>query len=418
MARTFSTLSLAAAMTALAAPALAQETSEEGELLRSIIIVEQDQPGDVRAYVVLDLSEQVADAVSVSTALANTASGTVSNGDVDFEARQTADGDVTAINRLTGSTVTDTALAATTAYGNAASGGTSSGESRYLADQTMRGDVRARTLFRIDEAGVIAGATTAYANVSSPTVAGGANYAYSEQRSEGSVRAVTDAELRRNGGPSSFVTSAGGNTMSSVSENATVINGAVQLTGDATNILARTRVHTADGQDLTAIAAAQGNSASLHNRAGYASLGEIDAPVYQGNGAAVDAVAYVSLDDWAGFATISAYGVGNSAHVANTISDTTLFVNQENTGAITSLAGFTGESTSGGVAQLSSTAIGNAAGIALCNICGDAAMQAGVSQRNSADVIARGTTHIGEAGVVIGAATAVGNSASFTSTGP
>ena len=83
----------------------------------------------------------------------------------------------------------------------------------------------------------------------------------------------------------------------------------------------------------------------------------------------MDANTTVSLDDWSGDANASAYGVGNSALVANVGSDTSLYAIQSNYGAVTANASLSG-GRNDGTGTVNATAIGNAATATLCNACG------------------------------------------------
>ena len=382
----------------------------------SVVVIDQVQLNDVWSDMTVEVPKYAHDAVSTSTALGNSASGMVKSGDIDLDVFQTLEGDVGAENRLYGYSA-GTAVAATTAYGNSSTGGTWNGTTFYRAEQTSNGDVSAYTDVDLAGAKHVATTTTAYANVSVPSNEYGQNSAFQIQESNGSVIAETDVDLCCNGKSATFTTTAGANAVSSTGLTSTNFNGAVQTTAFEESVKAYTDVYIHDGHNVLAASAGSGNSVTVHNQYGYATLGRDGSELFQGNGSDIDAQTYVTLDHWSGSASATAYGVGNSALISNSVSDTGLFANQENYGQVYSQAQFTGQSTVGGIAVVNATSIGNAATATLCNTCGDAALQGGINQTNSAQVIARSQGYVTHAGSVYGSATAVGNSASFESTG-
>lgn len=390
--------------------------SDEDEAPISVVVIDQVQLNDVWSDMTVEVPKYAHDAVSTSTALGNSASGMVKSGDIDLDVFQTLEGDVKAENRLSGYS-TGTAVAATTAYGNSSTGGTWDGSTFYRAEQTSYGDVSAYTDIELKSAKHVAASTTAFANVSAPSNEYGKNSAFQIQDSKGSVIAETDVDMCCNGKSATFTTTAGANAVSSTGLTSTNFNGAVQTTAFEESVKAYTDVYMKDGHHVLAGSAASGNSATVHNQYGYATLGRDGSELFQGNGSDIDAQTYVTLDHWSGSTTATAYGVGNSALISNSVSDTGLFANQDNYGQVYSQAQFTGQSSVDGTAVVNATSIGNAATATLCNTCGDAALQGGISQRNSGQVIARGQAYVTHSGSVYGSATAVGNSASFESTG-
>lgn len=409
-------MALGAALAALAAaPAYAGDDGAYPGPDASTLTVHQVQEGDTDAAMDVTVPDHAGDATAIATATGNTAAGLIKQGEVVIDATQRLEGDVNAASSITGGMVSGHATASTTAYGNATSGGTWDGNTFYRADQVSDGDVTGSTVINLEGAGGIATTTTAIANVSNPASEYGDNRAFQTQTSNGSVLATTDADLCCDGSYAAFSTVAAGNTVTSEGYASTVYNGAVQITAEGESIRALSDVYIEDGHDIAAASTASGNSYSLHNDYGYATLGRADSPLYQGNGSAVDAQSYVTLDNWSGFATSSAYGVGNSALIGNSVSNTGLYANQENIAGVNAQAWLTGASTYGGTGMVNATAIGNAATATLCAACENGALMGGVSQKNTADIRAsarvRTTTH----GSVIGSATAVGNSATFQS---
>lgn len=380
--------------------------------------IDQVQLNDVWSDMQVEIPDYAWQATSTSTAVGNAAAGLVTSGSIDLDVQQQLDANVTATNQLLGGSA-GLAVATTTAYGNSTTGGTWDGNNYYRADQISNGDVAADTRVDIDNVGTIATATTAIANVSVPTDEYGTNAAFQIQESNGSVSSTTDADLCCDGHSASFATTAGGNAVSSTGSTSTNINGAVQTTATGESISASSDVYMGFGHDVLAATTAFGNSASQHNEWGYASLGREGSELYQGNDSDVDAQTYVTIDQWSGYATASAYGVGNTASTSNLGSDTGLYAIQNNYGTVSSDANLNGASYADGSGSgiVTSTAIGNSATATLCNICGDAALHGQTQQFNAGSVIARGSATVGQTGSVFGAATAVGNSATYQSNG-
>ncbi|MEL7108047.1 MAG: holdfast anchor protein HfaD [Pseudomonadota bacterium] len=378
--------------------------------------IDQVQLQDVWSDMDVHIDDYAWEASSTSTAVGNAAAGLVMSGDVTVQTHQMQDGTVTADNQLTGGSA-GLAVATTTAYGNSTTGGTWSGNTYYRADQVANGDVAANTTIDMDGAHTIVSATTAIANVSVPTNEWGTNAAFQTQDSNGSVTATTDVDMCCDGNAASFGTTAGGNAVSATGTTTSNYVGAVQTTAAGETIAAASDVYLGDGHNVLGATTAFGNSATVHNEWGYATLGREGSEVYQENASAIDSQSYVTLDNWSGAATSSAYGVGNATTISNVGSDTGLYANQNNYGSVYSVASFNGGASDGGAGIVTSTAIGNAATATLCNICGDAALHGQTQQYNAGSVIAQGRASVGQTGSVFGSATAVGNSATYQSNG-
>ena len=378
--------------------------------------IEQVQLGDVWSNMQVEIPDYAWEASSTSSAVGNAAAGLVNTGDIDLDTVQNLSGNVRADNELLGGSA-GLAVATTTAYGNSTTGGTWSGNTYYRADQVATGDVAASTRVDMQNAGTVAAATTAIANVSVPTNEYGMTSAFQTQESAGSVTAETDVDMCCDGTSASFATTAGGNAVSSTGTTTTHYVGAVQETASGETIAASSDVYMGFGHNVLSATSAFGNSATVHNEWGYATQGREGSEVYQGNASEIDAQSYVTLDNWSGTATSSAYGVGNAATISNIGADTGLNAIQNNYGAVSSTASLSGASPSAGDGIVTSTAIGNAATATLCNYCGDAALQGRTQQYNSGSVIAQGSGSVGQTGHIFGSATAVGNSATYQSTG-
>ena len=406
----------AAAIAALlTAPAFAW--GEDDEQPVSVVVIDQVQLGDVWSGMNVDVPNYTSDAVSTSTAVGNAAAGLMMSGDIDLEVNQRLEGNVEAVNSITGGYV-GTAIATTTAYGNSSTGGTWMGTNYYRAEQVSNGDVSAATEINLQGTNQTATATTAIANVSVPTDEFGTNRAFQIQESNGSVSANTTAVQCCDGTSATFVTTAGANAVSSNGLTSTNFNGAVQTTAYGERIQAATDVYMGDGNNVLAATTAFGNSATVDNKWGYATLGRDGSELYQENKSDIDSQTYVTLDHWSGYATATAYGVGNSGLISNVGSDTGLYAIQNNDGTVYTQASLTGNSSVGGTGIVNATSIGNAVTANLCNFCNsDSVLQGGVTQTNSGQVIARGTAVVPSSGGVYGSATAVGNSATYQSNG-
>lgn len=407
-------LGAAAIAALLTAPASAWEDGDEAQL--SVVEIEQVQLNDVWSNMAVEIEHYAPDAVSTSTAVGNAAAGLVKSGDIDLDVYQTLEGNVGAENRISGYSA-GTAIATTTAYGNSTTGGTWMGTNFYRAEQESNGDVSASTDVELAGAHQVATATTAIANVSVPADEYGTGRAFQIQESNGSVSSSTDVDMCCTGESGTFVTTAGGNAVSSTGLTSTNFNGAVQTTAEGEQISSTSDVYMGDGHQVLAATTAFGNSATVHNEWGYATLGRDGSEVFQSNGSNVDSQSYVTLDHWSGYASSTAYGVGNSALISNVGSDTGLYANQENYGTVSTTATLTGQAYTGGTGIVNATSIGNAATATLCNTCGDAVLQGRTNQVNSGAVYAQGYANVPHSGGVYGSATAVGNSATYQSNG-
>lgn len=399
----------------LTAPAMADDGDTQSSL--STVAIEQVQLDNVWSGMSVDVPDSTWELVSTSTAVGNAAAGLIKSGDIDVDIDQRLEGNVDAVNTVTGGYV-ENGVITTTAYGNSATGGTWAGTNYYRADQVSNGDVSAATQIDLQGSNQITSATTAIANVSVPTDEYGTNRAFQIQDSNASVSASTNAVVCCAATSATFVTTAGANAVSSTGLTSTNFNGAVQTTAAGETIQAVTDVYMRDGNDVLAVTSTFGNSVTVDNQWGYATLGREGSELYQSNQSDIDSQTYVTLNNWSGSASATAYGVGNSALISNVGSDTALFANQQNYGDVYTATSFDGNSSSGGTGIVNATSIGNAVTANLCNVCsGDAVLQGGVTQMNAGQVIARGSAYATTSGGIYGSATAVGNSATYQATG-
>ncbi|MEZ5946795.1 MAG: holdfast anchor protein HfaD [Hyphomonas sp.] len=281
----------------------------------------------------------------------------------------------------------------------------------------MSGDTSASAIVSLQGSSALSTATTAAANVSVSANDYGTAGGTQTQVSEGDVSASTNAVDCCGGWSATLLTTAAGNVISAEGYTATRIVTTDQTTAAGTTITADSDVYMLDGNDVTNMSTASGNSVVVNNEWGYTSLGLDGAPATQDNGADVDAASYVELDHWSGYAVSSAYGVGNSALVSNVGTDTAMYTTQSNTGDVSSSAALVGQSWVGGSGMANAVSIGNATSTYLCNLCGDSAVYGGTSQMNSGNITATGYVNTPVAGMVMGSATAIGNASTFGSGG-
>lgn len=409
-------LGAAASAALLSTPALAGEDGDDIYIPYSVYEADQEQYGDIHSTITLEIEDYSAAAVSNSVALGNSATGHVKSGDMDSDITQVLHGDVLADNGIYGGS-SGHVVATTTAYGNSASGGTWDGNNYFYADQTATGDVEAHTQVDMDGAYAIATGTSAIANVSSSSDEYGDNRAFQSQDSQGSVVATTDVDLCCDGDAAVFTTTAGANAVSVEGSSTTSFTGAVQTTAEGEHVVASSDVYIWDGHNVHSATTAFGNSATVHNEWGYATLGRDGSELYQENSSDIVSETYVTLDHWSGTATTTAYGLGNSALISNVGSDTGLYAQQQNNGNVIAHVDFAGQAWTGGAGVSTATAIGNAATATLCNYCGDASVQGSVHQVNNGNVTASTYVSAPHSGGIHASAAAVGNSSTFTSTG-
>jgi hypothetical protein len=160
--------------------------------------------------------------------------------------------------------------------------------------------------------------------------------------------------------------------------------------------------------DALATSAANGNAATYGG-----AFAPLEFNTTQVNTSAVTSSSAVTVGgDFTGSASASSYGVGNSAVAQNTGADARFTTDQYNGGRVTS---YTTVSGSGGVGATGvSMAVGNMTSGAVCTACGPATLIANNRQINNGAVVAATTMVTGSTGHVVGAATAVGNSATYT----
>jgi hypothetical protein len=185
-------------------------------------------------------------------------------------------------------------------------------------------------------------------------------------------------------------------------------------TGDTSRAV--TDVFVSQGTDVLAASTANGNAITLHNTDGFARLDRTEGGFGQGNRSTINAETYVTLDNFSGVGSASAYGVGNTALVSNSNSGTLVDFSQTNTGNVNSFASLNGGYSTDGTAIVNSASIGNSFAGYGCSNCGG--VQGSINQVNSGNITARGQITGQAVYGAVGTASAIGNSATYYATTP
>ena len=366
----------------------------------------QVQLGDVFAEgkLAVTTAEQT---VTSATAVGNIASAVSTGQPMSFTSEQTASGATKAV--VTASVLDSGAYAGATASasGNAATASTCcgavSGSSKQTAGpkETTSGSYLDVTTYAYQ----LSNNAASVGNTQGWLSTNGAVRAYSQQALTGSVTA--DASTR-----AGEIETVSGTSATAVGNDVTtaVTNGTVDLVTDQSNtgfaVKGQVTVQQAAGDTIAAQATATSNNVTVDN-AGGASLSAHT----QTSSAEVTADSAVGLGQW-NSATVGAYGVGNSAYGNNVGPQTEFAADQTNTGAVNARSLLTA-SGGGSDSYVSATAVGNAIQATACATC-DGGVGFRGAQTNSGGVTAS-TSYKGPAtGSVVSAASAVGNTATYT----
>ena len=386
----------------LAAPAFAQTTTPRA-------LNGQLNWGDVVADINVVTRDGARSATAIATAAGNSVSGANVNGGLDAESDQTMSGATFSYATLEGGDVRN-ASAMSTAQGNTLEAQTTNGALNLVAAQTADGgDALARTRVRIGNAQTLSAVSSAAANNAATSADHGDLNVDLTQTASNSAYAITDVDACCVGQTAAGASSAI-NAYSSSSTTATV-NAQYDQTSTGAASEATTDVYQNRAYGVTAATTTAANSASVSNEWGYAQIRG-----RQTSSTDVKADTRVTLPDFSGTASVSAYGVGNSTLATNVGSDMAVDVAQLNTGGVDANAQFTGASYDQGDVVLASTAIGNGFTGYVCSQCGDAALTGTVSQTNGGNIVSTGSISANGAGVIVGSASAIGNSATFVTT--
>lgn len=411
-------LAVTALSGAMLAPVFAQDYPAPADDA-TVVVIDQVLLNDVFANMQVTVATDATGADVSALASGNVASGDGGSGDLDFDVNQLQQALVEANVSLTGGPILGgDVTTVSTAYGNSATSTTTNGTTFHTLTQVSDNDVAALTNILLNGADTVNATTTAAANVSTYSAANGTVRGFQRQTGNADVFAYSFADLCCNNNSALVSTSATGNTITSTGTTNTSYNGAVQIMALGTDVYAETELLVQSATSTVGSATAAGNSATVYNEWGFATLGRDGSELYQGNGADVVAVSTVNLDNWSGTSGATAYGVGNSGLISNVGSDTGLFANQENLGDVYAGAAFNGSTSDGSSGYVSSTAFGNALTATLCYTCtSDGILYGSVTQTNSGSITAYGTTTTSGNGFIQGSAIAIGNTATFQKIG-
>lgn len=342
----------------------------------------------------------------------NSVTGASNGVDADYVSDQHMDGASRATTNATVWHATGVIAASSTAAGNGLTAQTSGGDLALRSDQRAHNDVSAETRFTGGDAGDASTSASSSGNVAAIAAENGDLRVILAQESDGAVRASAEADHCCVAGQavSGAIASANnatlaGTTTTNLSDTAQSARGAVA---------ARVDLYAGYATDASGNATGNGNALTIDNQWGYA-----NGRARQQSSADVSADAYVTLGgDFLGFASAGAYGVGNSVTASNVGSDMALDVAQENSGDVSATAAMAG--TGGVTALASSAAYGNSVSAALCAYCDSSrpTLTAANSQTNDGDVRSEGVLRTPNAQSVGASAAAIGNAATFQSTGP
>lgn len=268
-------------------------------------------------------------------------------------------------------------------------------------------DVNALSYTRSTNVYAASNAAAAGGNVATLNAANSGVDARIVQNSAANIRAttVTDHCCVRTAATGTAVASANNITGTSTGGAPAVVSADQRSSGR--EVIALVDLYVGYTGDALATSAANGNATTYGG-----AFAPLEFTVTQVNTSDVTSSSALTVGgDFTGVARASSYGVGNSAVAQNTGADARFTTDQYNGGRVTS---YTTVSGSGGVGATGvSMAVGNMASGALCTACGPATMVANNRQMNNGAVVAATTMVTGSAGHVAGAATAVGNSATY-----
>jgi hypothetical protein len=383
---------------------------------QSTVFNGQVQGGNVTASQQLDVVTNSSDTTAVTTATGNSFVGSVVTGSLDVTSSQTGSGNVGASTVINvASDAGPTTQSATAATGNSGSavilggGGLSGSFLQTSASATVDAESQLNA----------ANAQTADAAFSVQDTGNGQVLGSTDSAIGASVSQSNASNVTANGGvvfgdvtdQGSFTAVGAGNTLTSVGQGASAQ--AIDVSQTNTGAVTQGAVFANFGQseitDTSAVAT--GNSATVTN-----TEGGLAVTTSQDNESFVHGQSVETSFDWGG-ATVSAEAVGNSAVAAN-VGPSLALNNTQLNGAqgVESSASFQGDT--GFDAAVSSSAIGNSVTGFACSACGGV-MNVTNNQTNLGDAAA--STQIGLTGSarsVSGAATAVGNSATFFVSSP
>lgn len=389
-----------AALAALAAPSFAQSSYGGAQV----------QLNDVASH--LDIEVDEADEVG-GTAVAGGNSLTVESAGHDFrvDGSQDSDGDVRARADAQVWDAWGAVVINSTATNNGITAVAEDGDVRVAAAQRSSGDANATTNVQTGNVGASAASASAGNNVVAADAVNGDMTLLLSQDSDGSANALVEADHCCVSTQAVAASVASANNINASGSTTTMLTSSTQRSTGAA-VTARTDLYSGYTGDAVGNATANGNALTLSNEWGY-----MNAASSQANASRVTAEGYVTLGgDWLGFASASAYGVGNAVTASNVGSDTVLATDQTNTGDVQAFAALAGE---GGDGLGSSAAYGNVVSGGLCTTCANSetTLSASNYQSNSGAVDAVTRVRMNRGNSVAASATAVGNAATYVAAG-
>lgn len=377
------------------------------------MVIDQVQLGDVKAS--QQLTVVAAPGVSESaTTVGNSAIGTADHAAVDYRATQELNGDSIAnANVSVHDTAGDGLYVTSSATGNTGTAGTCCAALTGSATQTIDAGhtVTAETDIYTGgphSTGTISADAAAIGNTQGWETNGGSVNASSTQAHFGETYSALGANVAAVDGTASYSSTAVANNVTSDATDAPV-SLMVSQTVDGLRTRGGIDVVQQSGSDVVVAATASANNINVTSDGYAASLtsSQVNASPVQAE------VVNVNLGSWSGTAVVSGYGVANSAIVSNAGPQTTANGTQDNTGAVDATVNFTGGSGGyGGDSTVMATAVGNAYSAYACADC-NGSVVANLRQTSSGGVSATSTTTVTSSGYVSGAASAVGNTATF-----
>lgn len=365
------------------------------------------------------LTVTVPDAPSVvasSVANGNTTSALTDMGGQTFTNTQRTEGQVAARGEVVAGVIDGLVLNSVNAYGNAAQASALAGDMSNLSSQDMANRTEATAFTGVTTGGTdIVTSATAVANAYGFANRDAEINGNIAQRNDGAVFSSNQLSSCCNTNSMTITSAAVGNSINGVGSSTTTRYNAQQERLGFGSVEAGNLVYSPNGLNVTSASQASGNTHTMTNTFGFVDLGN-----FQNNQGYVRSQSAVQLDQFSGFATSSAYSVGNSMLLSNSASDTVLGNLQIAEGGVDALASLTGASATGAPVTLSASAIGNAVTGFLCGNCGDPRatpnLTATSNQVNFGAVRSFGTvTMTGPSGAVIASGAAIGNTASFIS---
>lgn len=350
------------------------------------------------------------DAGATAIASGNVVTTTQDGNDSELTSAQHMDGDTSADADATVWTASGNVAIASAAVSNGGTAVINGGSSEIDATQLAHGDATASTTLRNGYSQNAATSASASNNTAAVSTQNAELRLLMDQESTGTVSTSTrmDADLVESQAVSGSVASA--NNLSVGGETSTVLT-ATRQNATGANVSATSDLYVGNTTDASGNATANANAVTIDNQWGY-----VNAAIEQDATADVRADSYVTLsNDFAGFASAGAYGVGNQAMVSNMGSDTVMDVAQSNGGDVSANAAVAGED--GGMALASSAAYGNTITGSLCVSC-DASgavpsLTASSTQTNDGNVYSSSVIRSTGATTVATTSTAIGNAATY-----